>query len=280
MLFNSGVGYFQRAGLVDGDARVDLPFQSGDINDFIKSCVIDDPKGKTLPPRYDSQEPAEKTLRSFAIDLGANPSYGEILNQARGEKVELTLAANTVGLPGSIQGTIVGMESGPPVAYAYCHGNRRRGSGQLALRRGTPRRSPESNSTLAVPESVSRERNAPGTLAGSSGERARQPEEVCPARFPRRRQTRGQGRLRRGKPHLENQLSRHDGQRGQDPAARLGPGRKHQRRGLERRQANAGVEPADFIPDGPLSAALCPTSNRRAGTVRFVAPADLRRTID
>src|SRR5438309_2584066 len=36
VLFNSGVGYFQRSGEVEGDARVDLQFQSGDINDLIK----------------------------------------------------------------------------------------------------------------------------------------------------------------------------------------------------------------------------------------------------
>ncbi len=110
MLFNSGVGYFQRSGTVDGDARVDLQFQTGEINDLIKSLVIDDANGKVLPVRYDSQESIEKTLRSF--NLSSNPSYGEILNQARGEKVELTLVANNTGLPGSLQGTIIGMESG------------------------------------------------------------------------------------------------------------------------------------------------------------------------
>lgn len=111
VLFNSGVGYFQRTGQVEGDARVDLQFQSGDINDLIKSLVIEDTKGKVLPLRYDSQEPIEKTLRSFAINLSSNPSFGQILNQARGEKVELTLVANNSGLPGTISGTIIGMES-------------------------------------------------------------------------------------------------------------------------------------------------------------------------
>jgi len=113
VLFNSGVGYFQRSGQVVGDARVDLQFQANDINDLIKSLVIDDAKGKVLPLHYDSQEPIEKTLHSFAINLSTNPSFGQILNQARGEKVELALTANASGLPGTLNGTIVGMESGP-----------------------------------------------------------------------------------------------------------------------------------------------------------------------
>jgi hypothetical protein len=114
VLFNSGVGYFHRSGEVEGDARIDLQFSAGDINDLIKSMIVNDSKGKILPMRYDSQEPIEKTLKSFAIDLSANPSYGQILNQMRGQKVEITLATNSAtlsGLPGTMTGTIIGMET-------------------------------------------------------------------------------------------------------------------------------------------------------------------------
>jgi hypothetical protein len=114
VLFNSGVGYFNRSGEVEGDARVDLEFSAGDINDLIKSLVIQDGRGKPMPLRYDSQEPIEKTLKSFAIDLSANPSFGQILNQMRGQKVEVTLQTNNPalnGLPGNLTGTIVGMET-------------------------------------------------------------------------------------------------------------------------------------------------------------------------
>ena len=58
-----------------------------------------------MPLRYDSQEPIEKTLKSFAIDLSANPSFGQILNQMRGEKVEVTLQTSNPalnGLPGTL----------------------------------------------------------------------------------------------------------------------------------------------------------------------------------
>ena len=39
VLFSSGVGYFERKGEVEGNARVDLTFQVRDINDLIKSMV-------------------------------------------------------------------------------------------------------------------------------------------------------------------------------------------------------------------------------------------------
>src|SRR5215207_5653907 len=42
VLFNSGVGYFTRAGEVEGDARVDLTFPEADVNDLLKSMVLED----------------------------------------------------------------------------------------------------------------------------------------------------------------------------------------------------------------------------------------------
>src|SRR4051812_24050083 len=42
VLFSSGVGYFQREGQVDGNARIDLSFRVEDINDLLKSMVLQD----------------------------------------------------------------------------------------------------------------------------------------------------------------------------------------------------------------------------------------------
>jgi len=42
VLFSSGVGYFQREGAVEGNARVDLSFPVSDINDLLKSMVLRD----------------------------------------------------------------------------------------------------------------------------------------------------------------------------------------------------------------------------------------------
>ena len=47
VLFNSGVGYFQREGEVDGNARIELSFPSGDINDLLMSLVLQDAKGRS-----------------------------------------------------------------------------------------------------------------------------------------------------------------------------------------------------------------------------------------
>jgi hypothetical protein len=111
VLFSSGVGYFQREGQIEGNARVDLSFPVSDINDLIKSMVLRDMNGGHISAvSYDSNAPIEKTLKSFALNLTANPSFGQILNQARGEKVEVVLQQTNATQPGTMSGTLVGIE--------------------------------------------------------------------------------------------------------------------------------------------------------------------------
>lgn len=111
-LFSSGVGYFQREGQVEGNSHVDLTFPATDVNDLLKSLVLQDMGGgKVSVVGYDSAEPVERTLRSFALDLTGNPTFGQLLNQARGEKVEVTMQASTNTQPATLNGVILGMEA-------------------------------------------------------------------------------------------------------------------------------------------------------------------------
>src|SRR5262245_20355444 len=110
VLFSSGVGYFQREGTIEGDSRVDLTFPATDINDLIKSMTLRDLDGGHISAvSYDSNVPVERTLRSFAVDLTGNPSFSAILNQARGEKVEVVLQQGAAQ-PGNLTGSVIGIE--------------------------------------------------------------------------------------------------------------------------------------------------------------------------
>lgn len=111
VLFNSGVGYFSRSGEVDGDARVDLQFEEEDVNDLLKSMVLEDfGGGRIAAVSYDSREPIDRTLSSFAINLNGNPTFAGILSQARGERVEVTVTPTAQNQPGKLIGSIVGIE--------------------------------------------------------------------------------------------------------------------------------------------------------------------------
>ncbi len=111
VLFSSGVGFFEREGEVEGNTRIDLTFPVDNINDLLKSMVLQDLGGGHISAvSYDSRDPIEKTLRSFAINLTDNPGFGAVLHQARGEKVEVVLQQTAVTQPGILTGVIIGTE--------------------------------------------------------------------------------------------------------------------------------------------------------------------------
>ncbi len=104
VMFNSGVGYFEHQGDVDGNAKLELKFNADDINDLLKSMVLQDlGGGKISTVTYGSRDPITKTLATFPINLTDNPTLGDILNQARGQRVEVVS-------PDTIIGTLLGVE--------------------------------------------------------------------------------------------------------------------------------------------------------------------------
>jgi chaperonin cofactor prefoldin len=104
VLFSSGVGYFEHNGKVTDNAKVDLKFKVKDINDLLKSMVVQDfDGGHVSTVGYGSNDPLDKRLSSFAINLNGNPTLAQLLEQIRGEKVE-------TDAPNRIVGTIVSIE--------------------------------------------------------------------------------------------------------------------------------------------------------------------------
>jgi hypothetical protein len=104
VLFSSGVGFYEHNGQIEGDGHVDLKFRVDDINDLLKSMVLQDfGGGKISTVNYASKDPITKALQTFAIDLTQNPTMADLLKQIRGEKVQ-------VEAPTPIVGTIVGVE--------------------------------------------------------------------------------------------------------------------------------------------------------------------------
>jgi hypothetical protein len=106
MLFSSGVGYFEHAGVVHGNSATELRFKTTQINDILKSLMLQDQGGGHVGAIiYPSQDPLAKTLKSFQVDITQNPSLADLLNQLRGARV-------TVQAQGEhLSGTVLGVES-------------------------------------------------------------------------------------------------------------------------------------------------------------------------
>ena len=106
VLFSSGVGYFEHAGSVRGNTATELRFKTSQINDILKSIVLQDQDGGRVGAiSYPSQDPLAKTLKSFQVDITQNPSLAQLLNQLRGAHVTIQSQAER------LSGTILGVET-------------------------------------------------------------------------------------------------------------------------------------------------------------------------
>ncbi len=105
VMFSSGVAFFEHGGQVEGTSQVDLQFNVKDINDLLKSMVLqDDGGGKISTVSYGSKDPITRTLSTFSVNLTQNPTLADLLNQIRGEQIE-------IDAPTKIAGTILGVET-------------------------------------------------------------------------------------------------------------------------------------------------------------------------
>lgn len=111
-LYRSGVGSFERRGLVEGNATVQLRFTTQQINDILKSMVVLDMskgQGTVEGISYGSKEPLSKRLSSFGVDIADNPSAAEVLQRLRGTPVKLRMPE------GDVSGTVMNVETRPTV---------------------------------------------------------------------------------------------------------------------------------------------------------------------
>ncbi|MDB5289859.1 MAG: hypothetical protein JWL69_1100, partial [Phycisphaerales bacterium] len=105
VLFTSGVGYFEHFGTITGDSSTELHFKTEQINDILKSLLLEDmDKGKVAAVTYGSQEPLSHALKSFQVDLSSSPALPQLLSQLRGAVVTATLAQ------GQVTGQVLGVE--------------------------------------------------------------------------------------------------------------------------------------------------------------------------
>ncbi|MBF0137995.1 MAG: hypothetical protein H7833_18210 [Magnetococcus sp. DMHC-1] len=107
-LFTSGVGYVQHAGELPGGETLWLPFQGEQINDVLKSLVLQDVGGgEPGTVIYPARDPIGKTLGGFQVNLAKDPGMAGLLGQMRGARVLVEGGGERQ------EGVIVGVEKRP-----------------------------------------------------------------------------------------------------------------------------------------------------------------------
>lgn len=105
-LYRSGVGAFERQGLVQDAAQVQLRFDVSQINDILKSLqLLDLDGGRVDSVSYASKDPLKRRLNSFNVPIADAPSVPELLSRLRGSALRVETFA------GHFEGTILAVET-------------------------------------------------------------------------------------------------------------------------------------------------------------------------
>jgi hypothetical protein len=90
ILYKNGVAYFERAGQTAAGAPARLEFKLGEMDDVLKSLIVEDRGGAVARIRYETNEPLNRRLAELGITLQSQQPLALLLDQWRGEKLELS----------------------------------------------------------------------------------------------------------------------------------------------------------------------------------------------
>lgn len=105
-LFSSGVGYFERAGQIKGDADIEMSFRAAQLSDVLKSLVLFDSKGRVAPVTYGIKDYLGARPTSSDLPLPASATPGAILKTLQGALVRLEKSNGVV-----IEGRVVSVST-------------------------------------------------------------------------------------------------------------------------------------------------------------------------
>ena len=106
VLSTAGVAYFEHGGTVQDDASVTLRFTAPQLNDLLKSLVVQDFDGGRLGTvGFPGQDPLDRILGSFSVNLAGEPSLGDLLSQLRGAKARIAVEGGE-----TLDGSVLGVE--------------------------------------------------------------------------------------------------------------------------------------------------------------------------
>lgn len=107
VLYQNGVGYFEREGTLEGD-RLTLQVRPSQINDLLKSLtILDRSSGRALSVSLPLEKSADQALSELPEQVRHASGLLDLLTVFRGARVEVS------GTFGTVEGRVVGLENIP-----------------------------------------------------------------------------------------------------------------------------------------------------------------------
>lgn len=101
VLYKNGLALFERSGEVKPGEPVRLEFKKSEMDDVLKTLVLDSTGSAITNLRYQLDEPLQTRLGQIGLTIKSGVTLAGLLDELRGAKVALTAAS------GPIEGTIV-----------------------------------------------------------------------------------------------------------------------------------------------------------------------------
>lgn len=96
VLYKNGVAYFERSGSVPAGEAARLEFKAAEMDDVLKSLIVEDASGGVRQVRYDLNEPLERKLADLGLQLPPQQALALLLDQWRGARLELRFGGETL----------------------------------------------------------------------------------------------------------------------------------------------------------------------------------------
>jgi flagellar biosynthesis chaperone FliJ len=91
VLYKHGVGFFERAGSIPAGETARLDFKVSEMNDVLKSLIINGKSERVTGLRYDSGIPLAQTLAGFPFRIDPGAALSGVLDQLKGARVEIQI---------------------------------------------------------------------------------------------------------------------------------------------------------------------------------------------
>ncbi len=96
VLYKHGVGFFERSGTIPAGDSARLDFKSEEMNDVLKSLMINGKTERFSGLRYDSSIPLDQKLAGFPFGIGASQPLSGVLDQLKGAQVEMQIGSEKI----------------------------------------------------------------------------------------------------------------------------------------------------------------------------------------